>query len=450
MQPNIIFILTDHFRRDAIGKSTPNLNKLADRGVLFTNAYSAAPLCQPARACIITGMYPSQHGICGNQTPPIKNELRDDTFMRRLQEAGYYTSLIGKHHYIDRYGLGVDVTEDDEEIRRYGFDEVCQVVDDGENTHNQDEYTKHLERLGKLDEYKRVFAENAWACKPHPFEADDTADGFIGVKGVGFIRDYSRDQPFYLNLSFVGPHPPFWHPGELNHSPDDMPPPFGVPDSAQNRKLRAHFMEKCALIDRYVGQLLEVLEQRQLLENTIIIFSSDHGENAGDFGIWDKRYYYEQSCGVPLIMCGPGLPQEERMNGRRVSKALVSHVDLYTTICAMADIPLPPDRKRVGVNLLEVLQNAPGSGHEEIHAELGTSVMIRRGQWKLVFDPQAGGVQQLFNLAVDPCELSNLAGVAGYEGKTLELIERVLSHQISLRQFSHIKEEQRLQSVHIP
>jgi len=230
MKPNIILILTDHFRRDAVGPSTPNLQALAAEGTLFENAYCAAPLCQPARCSLITGMFPSQHGVCGNQSPPIPDALRDNTFMHRLRDAGYFTAMIGKHHYIDRYGLGVDLRDDNDEIGRYGFDHVFQVAD---------------------------------------------------------------ERPFYLNLSFIGPHPPFWHPGELRHDPDGMPPPLGVPDNAADRRRRAHYMEKCSLIDRYIGRLVEALKKKGIYENTVIVFTSDHGENAGDFGIWDKRFFYE-------------------------------------------------------------------------------------------------------------------------------------------------------------
>ncbi len=443
MKPNVILILTDHFRRDALGPKTPNLNRLAAQGVRFANAYSAAPLCQPARCCIITGMHPTATGVCGNQSPPIRDDLRDDTFMRRLQQAGYYTALIGKHHYIDRYGIGMDVTDDDDELRLYGFDHVFQVVDDGENQHNDDRYTKHLLEQNKRDEFREAFAGNAWSCKPHPFEADETADGFIGVNGVRFVEEYDKDQPFYLNLSFIGPHPPYWHPGGQDAKPDAMPSAKGVADDEATRMRRWHYQQKCALIDSYVGKLVNALKAKDLLENTVIIFTSDHGDMLGDFGIWDKRFFYEESVGVPLFACGGPVEGEARQNGARVSKALVSHLDLYPTILGLAGTEGPPDRRRVGKDLLH------DPGHESIVSELATTMMIRTGNWKLVYDPQAGGVQQLFNLVRDPEELDNLAGAAGYEAVAADLLEQLLADKIRRTQFTHVKEEQRLQRVHI-
>lgn len=444
--PNLILILTDHFRPDALGKSTPHLSRLAAQGTRFEHAFCAAPLCQPARNCLITGKYPSQTGICGNQNPPLGEAERHDTFMHRLQAAGYYTAMIGKHHYIDRYGVGMDVTADDDAVRDYGFDHVCQVVDDTENLHNDDEYTKYLASTGRLEQFREA-CKGSWACPPHPFELDDTVDGFVGCQGVRFVENYREERPFYLNLSFIGPHPPFWHPGELQHDPERIPPALGVPDRKADRVKHAHYLDRCANIDLYVGRLLAALEQRSLLQNTVILFTSDHGENAGDFGIWDKRFFYEQSCGVPLILAGQGISGEQRGCGSRVSKALVSHLDLYPTILALAGLDCPRDPAREGRNLLDILADVPGSGHDAVFAQLGTAEMIRTANWKLVFDAEGDGVQQLFNLRRDPQELDNLAGVPGYESATLDLLQRLLEHRIRLTQRTQAKEEQRLQRV---
>ena len=445
-RPNIILIITDHFRQEAIGRFTPNLKKLAAAGVEFRHAYCAAPLCQPARVSLVTGKFPSQHGVCGNQNPPVRDDLRNNTFMHNLQQAGYYTAMIGKHHFIDRYGLGMDVREDDEAVKAYGFDHVCQVADDGENQHNGDEYTAWLESKGLLEDFRGRFQQGVQKGR-HPYKADDTADGFIARQNLAFIRDYSQKSPFYLNWGFIGPHPPFWFPGEPVINPEELEGPVGADDSAQIRQRKANYYEKCRLIDHYMGELAVLLTGKGIAENTVIIFTSDHGENLGNFGIWDKRFFYEDSCGVPLIISGPGIRGGERMNGPRISKALVSHLDLYPTILEAAGIMEPPVHHRWGRSLIPMINNVPGSLHDAVYAELSTSVMIRTAGWKLVFDPEQGGVRDLYNLHNDPREENNLAGVAGYELITNRLVQRLLSHRILLTQFSHAKEEQRLQSV---
>ncbi|MCC2686040.1 MAG: betC 3 [Paenibacillaceae bacterium] len=445
--PNIILVMTDHFRRDAITKkNTPHLMKLAESGVLFANAYCAAPLCGPARNALITGMYPSQNGVCGNQAEPIPTELRDDTFMNHLRSSGYITALIGKHHYIDRYGLDVDVREDNDEIKRYGFDHVFQVVDDGENGHNEDEYTTYLRNKGLLDVHREQLKKGGFR---HPFPEEDYIDAFIGSRGCQFIREYDQKQPFYLNVSFVGPHPPLWHPGDLQSDPEQMAAPIGTADSKQARMKRAHYADKVHIIDRWIGELVRTVEERGLERDTVWIFTSDHGDNLGDFGIWDKRFFYEQSVGVPLILSGPGIPHGQRRNGMRVSKAMVSHLDLYPTILRLAQTSAVRNESRDGRDILSMLSEDREAFHREIFAELGTSAMIRTANWKLVFDPEQGGVQHLYNLAVDPSEQVNLAGAAGYEHVVNDLLQKLLGRYIRMRQYTHVKEEQRVQRIRI-
>jgi len=446
-RPNIVLILADQMRPDAIGASTPNLMRLFDNGSRFTNAYCASPLCQPARVSIVTGLYPSQTGVCGNMNDPVADALRDDTFMRRLQSAGYYTAMIGKHHYLDRFGLGMDLTEDDEEVRRYGFDYVWQVGNGarkpGDKHHMECRYTRYLREHGMLDRYREAIATGG----EFPLDEKFYDDAYIGRMGREFVEQYCEERPLYLNLSFIGPHPRYWHPGKQTHDPADMPPPIDAPDAPDIRKTRANYMDKCSLIDKYIGQLVETIEKRGMRENTLFVFTSDHGDCMGDFRHVGKRFYYEQSAGVPLVLSGPGIRRFANGVYGRVSKRLVSHVDLYPTILEMAGVDLGPDRRRDGRSILAMLREERGVMRDRIVSELGTSVMIRTGNWKLVFDPEQGGAQFLFNLANDPREERNLAGVPGYERTTADLIERILAHRIRLTQFTQDKEEQRMQRV---
>jgi arylsulfatase A-like enzyme len=445
-QPNIVLVLTDHFRPDWLGVHTPHLVRLAAGGVRFDGAHCAAPLCQPSRVSLVTGLLPSQHGVCGNQSAPVAQALRDESYPRLLQGAGYHTALVGKHHFVDRYGLGVDVCRDDDEVRGYGFDTLVQVVDDGENQHNDDAYTRWLRDRGRLEEFRAAYAAGV-AEGRHPFSAGETADGFIAEQALRFLREYRDDKPFYLNVGFVGPHPPYWHPGEPAAASSQMPPPRAAPDTAEVRERRAHYTEKCRLIDGHVGRILDALRERGSAEDTVFVFTSDHGDCLGDYGIWDKRHFYWPSVGVPLVMAGPGVPAGERMNGPRVSRALVSLLDLYPTLLALAGTQPDARRRRFGRDLLAMLGGARESMHDAVFAELATSAMVNDGMWKLVFDPEQGGTTHLFNLRSDPGELENLAGRAGYEAVEAALIRRILTERIRLSQSTHVKEEQRLQRV---
>lgn len=149
-----------------------------------------------------------------------------------------------------------------------------------------------------------------------------------------------------------------------------------------------------------------------------------------------------------MILHGPGIRRGDRNVGGKHSKALVSLIDLYPTILSLAGVDVKEIMQaRDGRDLLKILREEQGAFRDELFSELGTSVMIRHGNWKLVYDPEQGGVQYLFNLANDPSELNNLAGVAGYEHITLELVKRLLSRYIRQTQFTHDKEERRVQKV---
>lgn len=447
-KPNIILILMDQFRPDHLNdKYTPNLFKLANEGVRFTNAYTPSPLCQPARTSIITGMYPSQTKICGNQSDPIRDGLRDDTFMKHLQNGGYHTALIGKHHYIDRWGVGLDVVEQDmEEVKKYGFDQVTQCLDIWEHVwYNDDDYIYYLRKKG-LE--KRLKDNLATGVKEgvHPLRDDDTEDGFIGNSAVNFIDAYNKKQPFYLNVSFVGPHPPYIHPGKATFLPNTTAPPLGVANAEKTKNNRAHYANYCLHLDKYVAKIVQALKDNGLYDNTVIIFTADHGDCLGDFGIWDKRYFYEQSAGVPMLIAGKSIPKNIRGNNARVCKALVSTLDLYPTILELAGINITK-RDRQGKSLLDVIRGEESAYRRAVFSQLGTAAMIRTSKWKLVFDPEQGGICYLFNLVNDAQELINLTGVAGYEEISYKLVRHLMSFYIDLHQFTHVKEQQRLQKV---
>ncbi len=455
MKPNIVLILTDHFRRDTISpEDTPNLHKLALDGVRFEAAYSASPLCQPARNAIIGGLYNFQSGICGNQAEPFGEELRRDTFMHHLQKVGYHTSLVGKHHYIDRFGTGTDViAEDQQTVESYGFDHVFQVLDDYENWKNADEYTRHLESKGLLTEIRERFEQWDNSNMIHCFDnEDDTVDGFIKNHALECIRQSDGEKPFYLNVGFVGPHPPYWYPKEAGkYNPEDLRTTSrDLPeDAADTAFKRAAYMNRCAILDRYVGELVDALKEKGQYENTLILFSSDHGDMLGEFGIWDKRFFYEPSVGVPFILAGAGIEPDQRMNRGRVDRSLVSHLDIYPTFLSAAGMKLPEKPKRAGINLLAKVNGDGLPVRDAVFSELGTAVMVRTGNWKLVYDPQAGGVQYLFNLTNDPHEETNLANVPGYEAVSLELVSRILNERIRLTQYAHLKEEQRVMRISV-
>jgi arylsulfatase len=451
--PNVLFVLTDQLRPEAVTPETaPNVHALADRGVSFANSYCASPLCMPSRNCLVSGQFPSQHGVCGNMNEPLDAEQRGDTYLQHLQGAGYHTALVGKHHLIDRYNVGMDVCEDDAEIESYGFDSVHTVVDENENVHNEDRYTRYMDEEGRLAEYRRIQEGRAWEGGRFPYDASEFIDAYIGRQAVEFVEGYDRAAPFFLNASFIGPHPPYWVPDEFDtFDPAEMPAPVGVedPDRVQElKRVRAKYRGRVALIDHWVGELLDTLDERGMTENTLVVFTSDHGDCLGDHGVLDKREFYEQSARVPLVMAGPGVEVDDRVGGV-TRKELVSGVDLYPTFLDAAGLEDPTgDADREGRSLFPVANNDPDADRRDAaFAELGTASMVRTANWKLVYDPEQGGVQHLYDLRADPEELQNLAGDPGHESVRADLLERLLERLVRRRAFTHEKEQQRIQRV---
>jgi choline-sulfatase len=437
-------------RPDALSQAkTPNLDRLAARGVRFDNSYCASPLCQPSRACIVAGKYPTQHGVCGNMNDPIDKIERRDTYPSHLQHAGYHTAMIGKHHYYDRWATGIDVLQDDADLQGYGYDHVWQIVDD--HLRNQDRYTRFLHDIGKLELFQDMTRKRAYV--PRALSPSEFDDGYIGETAADYVRAYDGDAPLYLQVGFLGPHPPYWVPGEYAtmYDPERMPPPVGVDNPAlvaRAKRARAQYLGRVSLIDHTVGQLCTALEEKDMLQNTLVVFTADHGDLIGDYGIFDKRHFYEPSVCVPLIVAGPGIVLNARLGGR-ICRELVSGVDLYPTFLHAAGWRNRlGNGQRDGLSLLDIA-NDRGPRRDAVFSELGTTMMVRNANWKLVYDAEGGGVQHLFNLRRDPAELDNLAGVVGYEQVEKQLVERLLTRLIRMTHFTQQKERERLQRVRV-
>ncbi len=469
--PHILFVLVDQMRADALGQATPALNALARRGVRFENCYCAATLCSPSRNSIVTGLFPGQHGVCGNMGDPIAADLRADTHARHLQELGYHTAYVGKHHYVDRSGLAYDLVDDDPLLREYGYHHVWQVGDVADARRGADRFTRHLAERGLLAEWRREVGAGYVAGS----DPGNTTDGYIGESALRYLQSYEGGAPLFLTVGFVGPHGPYWSPEPYASmfAPEQVAEPVGVRgrvrtgsdlygarDLARSgslddpatvdrfRRQRAASLGMVAFIDHQVDRLLRVLVQRGWIDDTLVVFTSDHGNLLGDHGLEGKRFFHEPVSRVPLLMAGPGVTGDRRV-GMTTARELASGVDLYPTFLDAAGAARPGgDRAREGISLLGLLrgQAAP---RREVFSELGTAMMIRDARHKLVYDPEQGGVLELYDLRRDPWELHNLAGSAGCRGLEAELIDRMLARMIRLTHYSHLKERINFQQVRV-
>ncbi len=433
---NMLVIMADQHNPKMLGCNghkvvkTPNLDALADRGVLFKNAYTNSPLCVPARACFATGRYVHDNGCWDNA---IAYSGGQPSWGHRLQANGNPVVSIGKLHYR---------SEDDDT----GFDEqiepmhIMEGVGDVHGSIRPDLPVRHqgrqyVEQVGpgetKYSEYDRRLTRHA----------------------CSWLTDKGRkksEKPWVLFVSFICPHFPIIAPQEYyDMYPLDNLPDFKPADDElfknhpwwnafnesfiyetffrddEHRKITlASYLGLCSFMDNNVGQVLQALKSAGLEKNTRIIYTSDHGDNMGARGIWGKSTWHEESAGIPLIMAGPDIPEHEK------NYTPVSLIDLYQTILDGAGAPLGEgDEELPGKSLLKIAadgDNVERSVFGEYHAAgaISAAYMLRTAQYKYIH--YAGGYDpELYDMISDPEELNNLAAQQEYITVLSELREKL-------------------------
>jgi choline-sulfatase len=431
MQPkNMLFIMSDEHQARAAGcyghpfVRTPAIDRLAASGTRFAAAYTASPICVPARAALATGRYPHELGTWCNAHPYTGTV---EGWGHRLQAAGHRVVSIGKLHYRNE----TDPTGFDEQI-------VPMHVVDGKG-----------DVMGAVRDQLPVRAKNkSFSEKIGPGESPYTE---YDRKIVGHTVDWlkreapkHRDKPWCLFVSFVCPHFPLIAPPRFYemYPARDMPLPEPHPDRGyvrhpwveasarcqvyddfftdDTRRIAiASYYGLCSFLDDNIGQVLKALEACGLAGDTRVVYTSDHGENLGKRGLWGKSNMYEHAAQVPLVLAGPDAP-----NGK-VVKTAVSHLDVYQTI--LNCVGLPPsdaDRSLPGASLYKIAAAPDDAGRavfSEYHAAGAPtgSFLMRRGRYKLIY--YVDMAPELFDLEADPEEMNDLAGDPAHRSLVAEL-----------------------------
>lgn len=434
---NLLFILGESHSQKVLGSyghpivMTPNLDRIADRGVRFTNAYCSSPLCMPARASIATGLYVHQHEYWESSTA---YDGRIPSWMRRLRDQGHEVSAIGRLHYRS--------TEDDN-----GFSEEILPM--------------HItEGIGDLVGLLRCSGEEVrdgiWQRYVNELGVDETNpdqeyDRRITAQTVKWLKRHVRQngKPWVLYVGYTSAHPPYTIPQRLYdlYTPQGSPLPGQIHpairpehpalqhyrkvlryedgvDEALMQKIAACYFGVLTHLDEQVGQVMAALENTGLDANTRVIYSSDHGSSHGHNYIVHTSFHYEPSVAVPLLMAGPGIP-----SGRAV-RQVTSHVDFFPTIVeAFGEAPTEDDKALPGVSLWPALHGRETErlGFAEYHG-MGSktaSFMLRDGRYKLIY--YVDMPPQLFDLESDPEEAVDLAAAGGSREKVGELEAKLRS-----------------------
>ena len=467
-RPNILFIFTDQMRGDSMGSISgspvisPNLGRLSDEGITFTRCMSNSPLCVPARTALMTGQLPRENGIWSNRSGADEH---GPSHVRNIRDAGYHTGVIGKTHLWRHSAAGkrgLHVSEMDHNLEGWGFDYRLEINDPCETALMDCHYTDYLESEGLLEAHRRYMGDwvhdayvrrniTPWAQPPAPVPEGADIDSFVGRRTVEWLEQYDRDKPFYLQVQFTGPHDPYDGPQTYRDRYDASsidPGILELPKSKapakkapldrrlsvsnatveQRQQWRVGYYANITLIDEWIGKILTVLERKGKLNDTWVIFNSDHGEMLGDHGMWSKANFYDASMHVPCILRPPGNYREDGSTGSQ-SSALVQHIDLPVTMLDIAGAR--PLEESLGTSLVPYISLDPddpraSQGKEAIISELFGESTVCTDDFKLTVRIEDHRPRQLFDLKQDPKELNNVVSDDGYQDTISSLIAKHL------------------------
>ncbi len=435
--PNIILVLTDDQRWDTMGCAgnrviqTPNMDRLASHGVRFANNFCTTSICMSSRASILTGLYSHSHEILDFGTP-LREGMWNRSYPKRLREAGYYTGFVGK------WGLGGPLPKEEFDFFE-GFS--------GQGQYYQDEVWKgeHLtERMGE--------------------------------QVVDFVNDQSQERPFCLAWYTKAPHVQDQHPTQFLHDQDLMDLYAGEPMPVGKTSTESHFeqlpeflqtsegwvrwkkrfatpeMQQESIrryyrlitgVDIALGRMLKALENNGMLDNTVIVFTSDNGFYLGEHGLAGKWFMHEESIRTPLLIFDPRAPRP--LKGQTRSE-MTLNIDIAPTLLDMATIEIDPTTQ--GQSLKPLVYNQPTSWRDEWyyehifdHPRIPYTEGIRNQRWKYIHYPQHGHEHDaLFDLKNDPHEEHNLAKRSMYESRINDLKERRLAWIEQLKNWSNMNQ----------
>ncbi|HEX3814518.1 MAG TPA: sulfatase-like hydrolase/transferase [Mycobacteriales bacterium] len=444
--PNILLVMTDSSRTDTLGcyggpvAVSPNLDRLAAQGVRFTQAHSTAPVCMPARCSLLTGTHTPTHGCVENGI-----DRRPDlvTLPELLNAAGYRTIMVGKTHF------GGPACFD-----------VCRPLHGEKGADVQDEYAGHLAAHG----YARA------SRHPNPVPERLFCDAFLVDQTIEEIERHQNSgaaQPFFAMCSLPSPHSPLDPPGAWATRFDDVPlPPLnyrpgeedtwpehlralvgprgaesaadvetadGALDQAVVDRKRRLYLGLAAYTDVQIGRLLDYLDTAGLRRDTLVVFTSDHGQQYYDHGFNDKHTFYDESWRIPLLLSWPGVLPEGETTGFAMTH------DLTATFAAVAGLTLADAPTLQGVDLTSGWRAAEPVVRSCATSVLHRSLALATSRWKLEYYPESGR-GRLFDRVADPVEQQDLWESPPHRHVRVALLEALLTWRADLTDVQYLRD----------
>ena len=459
-KPNIVLIMTDQQRLDTIAANgfehmtTPHLDALVESGAVFENMYVPSPSCAPSRASLFSGTYPHTNGVMRNDEP------WSYCFVEELAKTGYRCVNVGKMHTMPIEGPFGFHERHVTENKDRDFPTLPFYLDNWDKALWARKAIKpSRNRLySDLPDYHERLGAFVWEQ-----DEDLHADVFVGQTACWWLERYPGEEPFFLQVGFPGPHPPYdatqkyidmYIDRDLpmpirDYDLDSLPEPIRAlrqnhidsghdaiihkkdPTPSQLHRQRAHYYANVTMIDHQVGEIVSALKARGVLDDTVIIFTTDHGDCLNDHGLSQKWNMFEPAVHIPAIVCWP----EKIKNTMRIPD-IVSLMDFAPTILDIAGVDIPEWME--AESLVNLLTGAPASKRTLVFSEhsndeilKGTQfmTMVRSEEWKLVHfvDSDEG---QLFNLNSDPDERNNLWSDDAFKAIRQDLMNELLNWRI--------------------
>lgn len=492
-RPNIVFLLADDLRADVmscagnVALQTPELDRLAKEGLRFTDAFVTTAICATSRASILTGQYARRHGVNDFRT---KLPDLDATYPMRLKQAGYYVGFAGKwgvgdtaDDWFGRCARAFDFWAGDTGQSSFWHERTCNYVRNNGTT-ERERFACDCPPAARAAEgvdpaagggnfYFRTGDEPMLAVGgPHPELADPVhTETFVFPQKLRqFLDARPADKPFCLSLSFKSAHAP-WDGYDTRFATaftgDDLPraanvsladaerqpaflrqslaSPFGLAmvkrDELRLREQRKYY-RLILTLDAAIGEVRRELERRGLNDNTVIVFTSDHGHFLGEHGFFGKWTMFEESIRIPFIIADPRLPAGHR---GRTSPALALNIDVAPTLLDLAGVTVPPDMQ--GKSLLPLLSDPDAPLRDEFFYEhlyahgpnppshIERSEGVRTRDWKYIVYPDQTGParEQLFHVHADPLEKTDLAADPAYADRLAALRTAAAGYRESLK-----------------
>ena len=439
-RPNILFLFPDQWRFDWLQSTpglevrTPHIAALAARGTSFSKAIVPAPVCAPSRACLASG---KEYSRCRVASNGVDYPLDQTTHYKLMRDAGYNVLACGKidlHKKTKNWGL-----DGKRCLPEWGFSGGIDNAGKGDAVSSgavtpKDPYMAYLHKRELAAMHVADFRKRSQmgyaATFPTPLPGDAYCDNWVGRNGLELLSNAPKDRPWYLTVNFVGPHDPEDITAEMEPTVRGrrFPQPNGSTEFTPeiHVAIRQNYTAMVENIDRLIGRFIDEVKRRGELDNTVIVFASDHGEMLGDHDRWGKQLPWHPSVSVPLVIAGPGVRKNHRIDSP------VTTLDLTATHLDYAGLAPAPDMD--SKSLRPLLEGKTKHGREIVTSALYGWRMAWDGRYKLIhgFDPTvkmkgegkadatpSGTLEPLlFDLMSDPQENQNIFAKAPAHAKT--------------------------------